>query len=269
MTKKKFSSIAASSLAVTALVASASASAANDTAHAASAPVKDYAITVLSDSSDGGQYIWDSQLDKDPTDPTYSDVTVLSGAARFKWTWPGEGVQASHNVKMKVGENFLTKKPFSTPGLDFFKGKGSGSPITNNSGADITWPTKDNGGVNGWVPTKGGTYYLFCSQHTSMYMRVVVKPLVGSASTKRSVRAGTRGVSTSFISAAASSGTLKLVLCKNGTCTKTKTIASKAFNLHKGNNKLKLQTKALAKGNYHLLITTNSDVVAAKLSVKG
>jgi hypothetical protein len=269
MKKTSLSAITTSSLAIAALIVSAPASASAGNAHAASAAIKDYPITLLSESSDGGVYIWDAQLDKDPTDPTYSDITVLSGAARFKWTWPGEGTQASHNVKMKVGVNYLTNKPFSTPGLDFFKGKGSGSPITNNSGADITWPTLSNGGVNGWVPTKAGTYYLFCSQHTSMYMRVIVKPLVGSASTKRSLRKGTRGVSASFTSAAASRSSLKLVLCKNGKCSKTKTIASKSFNVRAGRNTLKLPTKGLAKGSYRLLVTTNGNVVVAKFAVKG
>ena len=256
-------------MAFAAFLASSPAGASAGNAHTAAAGIKDVPITVLSDSSDGGQYIWDEQLAKDPTDPTYSDITVLSGAARFKWTWPGDGTQASHNVKMKVGVNYFTKKPFSTPGLNFFNGKGSGSPFTNDSGADVTWPTKSNGGVDGWVPTKAGTYYLFCSQHSGMYMRVIVKPLVGSASTKRALRTGTRGVSTSFTSAAATKSSLKLVLCKNGKCSKTKTIASKAYNVRKGSNTLKLQTKGLEKGSYRLLVTTNGNVVVAKFSVKG
>jgi len=236
-------------------------------AHAAST-ITDFNISIISDGSDAGYYVWDSQLSKDPTDPTYSDVSVLSGSTRFFWTWPGTG-GSSHNVKLKVGVNFLTKKPFSTPGLEFFNGRGSGSPFTNNSGSDITWPTQSNGGVNGWVPTKAGTYYLFCSQHSGMYMRVMVKSLVSKVAAKRkSLRAGSRVVSSTVTAATPTNASAQVVLCRNRSCSKARKVASKQVALKQGSNAVNLPTRRLAKGRYQLRVISNGNVTSTTFDVK-
>jgi hypothetical protein len=260
--------ILAATAATTAAIAPVSGLASAHPAHAASG-IADFNISVLSDGSDAGYYVWDAQLAKDPTDPTYNNVSVLSGSTRFFWTWPAGG-GSSHNVKLKVGVNFLTKKPFSTPGVDFFGGKGSGSPFTNDTGSDVTWPTRSNGGVNGWVPTKAGTYYLFCSQHSGMYMRVMVKSLVSKVSAKqKTLRAGARSVGSSVSAATATTASAQIVLCTNSSCSKSKKIAAKQVSLKQGSNSVNVATKALSKGRYELRVISNGNVTSSQFTVKG
>lgn len=267
-TSRKVAAAAAITAAVTLGPALGTASA--KPARASAVAVKDLNILVTSDGSDAGYYVWDAQLDKDFTDPAYYDISVLSGSTRFTWTWPSGG-GSSHNVKLKTGSNFFTGKPFSTPGVSFFGTKGSGSPFTNNTGEDFTWPTKANGGVDGWVPTKAGTYHLICSQHSAMYMRVIVKGLIAKAktSTRRgTVKAGTKALTTAVTANAASTASVRLVACSNRSCSKVKGIATKTSTLRKGSNGVKLSLRrGLKPGRYQVQVVSNGNVVKASAFV--
>ena len=238
-------------------------------AHAAS--IKTIDISVTSDGSDAGYYVWEDQLLKDSTDPTYYDLVVRSGSARIFWTWPAGG-GSSHNVKMKTGINYATNKPYSTPGLSFFNGKGSGSPFTNNSGSDFNWPTKQHGGVNGWVPSKAGSYYLFCSQHSAMFMKVIVKGFATklAAETKRGiVKSGSKAMYAKVTAAAPVKATVKVVQCKNSSCSKGSAAYAKAVNLRKGTNRLKLGFKSgLAVGRYQVQVITPAETLRSAFAVK-
>ena len=215
---------------------------------------KSVEVVLYADCADCGDYTWLAQLDKIESDPGYNNLNVHSGDTKIFFTWPAEGV-AEHNVRLKAR--------LSTPGLTFPVGTGSGSPFKNIEPTDFTWPEA------GWTPDKKGTYYLYCSQHSAMFMRVIVKPLVAKVKPARtSVRAGTRSIVSTVTADSATRATAKIVLCKNSSCSKTRVIASKAVSFHAGSNRLSVATRRLAAGRYQLRVLVGKDTTSSAFTVK-
>jgi len=231
-----------------------SAGQAGATTASSAAATKSVEVTMISDCSDCGEYIWLAKLDKIDSDPGYNNLNVHSGDTKIFFIWPALG-GAEHNVKLKAR--------LSTPGLSFPVGTGSASPFKNIEPTDFTWPEA------GWTPEKKGTYFLYCSQHSAMFMRVIVKPLVAKVKPARtSVRAGTRSIVSTVTADSATPGTAKIVLCKNSSCSKIRVIASKAVRFHSGSNRLSVATRRLAAGRYQLRVLVGKDTTSSAFTVK-
>ncbi len=217
---------------------------------AKAAAVTDIDVTIIGNENDG-EYFWEGR--KDASEKDAYDLSVQSGQARVFFVFPPQS--GSHDAKLRKSQ--------STPGVTFPM-----SSLTQNTGeSDIRWPAR------GWKPVKSGIYALYCSKHSySMKMRVIVKGYATKLApeTKRGiVKRGSKAMYAKVTAAAPVKATVKVVQCKNSSCSKGSAAYAKAVNLRKGTNRLKLGFKSgLAVGRYQVQVITPAETLRSAFAVK-
>lgn len=209
---------------------------------AKAAAVADIDVSLLGDENDGN-YFWEGQ--KEAWEKDADALSVQSGQARIFFVWPPNN--GSHDVKLRKSQ--------STPGLTF-----PVSVLHQNYGTeDERWP------AGGWKPGKAGTYALYCSKHTGMKMRVIVKGFASrlAPETKRgTVKRGAKAVYSNVRANVPARATVRMVACRNSSCSSSRGIYRKDFNLRAGNNRLRLGlASGLAPGRYQVQVVTQAETL--------
>ena len=204
---------------------------------AAAAALEEIDVSLIGDENDGS-YAWDGM--KDPWEKDADALFVDSGAKRIFFVWPANN--GSHDVKLRAST--------STPGVTF-----PASSLFHNYGPDDwRWPTA------GWVPVKAGTYRLYCSKHTSMKMRLIVRAQlarIGAKTSRGKVRRGSKAITGVVVTNNAVRARVKVSLCANRSCSRVRNAYDRVHNLRKGRSELRLAFRSgLGPGNYRMRVET-------------
>lgn len=216
---------------------------------ASAAAVQDLDVSLVGDENDG-QYAWDGM--KDPWIKDADAIFVNSGSTRFFFVWPPSN--GSHDVKLRASQ--------STPGLSF-----PNSVLHQNYGTeDERWPSA------GWLPVKAGTYQLYCSKHTGMKMRVIVKAQlarIGAKTNRGTVRRGTKVVTGVVVTNSSVRARLKVVLCTNRSCSRSRDAYNRVLDLRSGRSEIRLPLRSgLGPGSYRFQVLTAALNLNSAFSVK-